>query len=45
MPDARPLLNIEIDGKPLQVAHGTSVIEAADSSRVSWPGRKPSSTK
>ncbi|MEO8753149.1 MAG: NADH-quinone oxidoreductase subunit NuoG [Casimicrobiaceae bacterium] len=29
MPDARPPLNIEIDGKPLQVAHGTSIIEAA----------------
>jgi NADH-quinone oxidoreductase subunit G len=37
MPDARPLLNIEIDGKPLQVAHGTSVIEAAHSLGIYVP--------
>jgi len=37
MPDARPPLNIEIDGKPLQVAHGTSVIEAANSLGIYVP--------
>ena len=37
MPDARPLLNIEIDGKPLQVAHGTTVIEAAHSLGIYVP--------
>ena len=37
MPDARPLLNIEIDGKPLQVAHGTSLIEAAHSLGIYVP--------
>ena len=37
MPEARPLLNIEIDGKLLQVAHGTSVIEAAHSLGIYVP--------
>jgi len=37
MSEARPLLNLEIDGRPLQVKPGSTVIEAAHSLGIYVP--------